>query len=202
MALRRRLCAYAVILGGLFATAVMLGTGGQAGPQARAPVASAPSAAAGYQRDAARRTGSGSVSRDAVRPSLGDLKQQALRGRTGTVGRHRGGATVKTGELAAAHSDPRDIARAMLAQYGWSEYEFGCLDSLWVGESNWNPSATNPTSGAYGIPQSLPAEKMASAGPDWRTNPATQIAWGLEYIRLSYGTPCSANSFKAGNGWY
>lgn len=98
--------------------------------------------------------------------------------------------------------DPRDIARTMVAQYGWSAYEFGCLDSLWIGESDWDPYAENPTSGAYGIPQSLPAEKMASAGPDWRTNPATQIEWGLKYISLSYGTPCSANDFKLANGWY
>ncbi|MGI8675688.1 MAG: lytic transglycosylase domain-containing protein [Nocardioidaceae bacterium] len=98
--------------------------------------------------------------------------------------------------------DPRAIARRMVVEYGWSEYEFSCLNSLWIGESNWDPYAENPTSGAYGIPQSLPAEKMASAGSDWRTNPATQIAWGLEYIRVSYGTPCSANSFKLANGWY
>jgi len=98
--------------------------------------------------------------------------------------------------------DPRTIARRMMAQYGWSGYEFSCLDALWVSESNWDPYAENPSSGAYGIPQSLPAEKMATAGSDWRTNPATQIAWGLNYIRLSYGTPCSANNFKLTNGWY
>ncbi|MGI8614911.1 MAG: hypothetical protein ACR2KL_13360 [Nocardioidaceae bacterium] len=99
-------------------------------------------------------------------------------------------------------ADPRDVARAMLPSYGWSDAEFGCLDELWVSESDWNPSATNPTSGAYGIPQALPAEKMASAGADWRTNAATQIAWGLGYIRDSYGSPCSADAFKQANGWY
>jgi hypothetical protein len=80
----------------------------------------------------------------------------------------------------------------MLPAYGWDSSQFSCLDALWVSESDWNTYAENPTSGAYGIPQSLPPEKMASAGADWRTNPATQISWGLNYIRLSYGTPCSA----------
>ena len=99
-------------------------------------------------------------------------------------------------------TDPRDIAIQLMADYGWGMDEFSCLDSLYVSESNWEHTATNPYSGAYGIPQSLPAEKMASAGADWRTNPATQIEWGLDYIRSSYGTPCSAWSFKQGNNWY
>ena len=104
--------------------------------------------------------------------------------------------------VAEVPTDPRVIAQSMLAEYGWDSAQWPCLDQLWIGESGWDHTATNPTSGAYGIPQSLPAEKMASAGPDWRTNPATQIAWGLEYISLSYGTPCAANSFKLANNWY
>ncbi len=90
----------------------------------------------------------------------------------------------------------------MLPAYGWDSSQFACLDQLWIGESNWDHTATNPTSGAYGIPQALPPGKMSTAGPDWRTNPATQIEWGLKYISLSYGTPCSANQFKLANGWY
>src|SRR5262249_19153449 len=100
-----------------------------------------------------------------------------------------------------APTDPRDIAQSMLASYGWGD-QYSCLNSLWVSESDWDPHATNSYSGAYGIPQALPAEKMGSAGPDWRNNAATQIKWGLEYIRLSYGSPCSAWSFKQGNNWY
>jgi hypothetical protein len=99
-------------------------------------------------------------------------------------------------------TEPRDIAITMMAEYGWGMDEFSCLDSLYVSESDWDHTATNPSSGAYGIPQALPAEKMASAGSDWRTNPATQIEWGLDYIRSSYGTPCSAWSFKSANNWY
>ena len=94
--------------------------------------------------------------------------------------------------IARAQADPRAAARVLMEDYGWGDEQFTCLDKLWVGESNWNHRATNPTSGAYGIPQSLPASKMASAGPDWRDNPATQIRWGLGYIKSSYGSPCNA----------
>lgn len=101
-----------------------------------------------------------------------------------------------------ARANPRAVARLLLADYGFDASQFGCLDSLWAGESDWDYTATNPSSGAYGIPQSLPATKMATAGDDWETNPVTQIKWGLNYIREAYGTPCSANAFKAGNGFY
>ena len=77
----------------------------------------------------------------------------------------------------------------MLGNFGWSSGQFGCLDSLWTKESGWNAHATNGSSGAYGIPQSLPGSKMASAGSDWQTNPATQINWGLQYIKYVYGSP-------------
>ena len=99
-------------------------------------------------------------------------------------------------------SDPRDIARAMLPEFGFSADQFPCLDQLYNGESGWRVNADNPTSSAYGIPQALPGEKMASAGADWATNPETQIRWGLGYIRDSYGSPCGANDFKLGHGWY
>ena len=98
--------------------------------------------------------------------------------------------------------DPRDIAQSMIADRGWSQSEFSCLDSLWVKESGWDPRAANPTSSAYGIPQALPGSKMATAGADWETNPATQIAWGLGYIADRYGSPCSAWSHSQANGWY
>jgi hypothetical protein len=96
---------------------------------------------------------------------------------------------------------PRQIAMAMLGSYGWASNQFGCLDSLWNQESGWNVYASNP-SGAYGIPQALPGDKMASAGPDWQTNAATQIRWGLGYIKGLYGSPCGAWSHEEANGWY
>lgn len=85
---------------------------------------------------------------------------------------------------------------------GWGENQFACLETLWFRESNWNHKATNPTSGAYGIPQSLPGNKMASFGDDWRTNPATQIKWGAQYIEKRYGTPCEALDFFYNKNWY
>lgn len=99
-------------------------------------------------------------------------------------------------------SDPKDIARALLGDYGFSADQFGCLESLWNRESMWNPRAQNPYSGAYGIPQSLPGSKMASVGSDWATNPVTQIKWGLGYIRDRYGSPCGAWGHSQATGWY
>jgi hypothetical protein len=103
---------------------------------------------------------------------------------------------------ATPSGSPQQIAAAMLSSFGWSSSEFGCLQSLWNAESGWNPSATNPISGAYGIPQALPGSKMASAGADWQTNPATQIKWGLGYIKQVYGSPCAAWSHEQSTGWY
>lgn len=111
-------------------------------------------------------------------------------------------AAVKRRALEQAQQNPRGVAEAMVAEYGWGPEQFSCLDTLWTGESGWDHTATNPSSGAYGIPQSLPATKMASAGQDWKTNPVTQIRWGLDYIRDAYGTPCAAQGFKSGNGFY
>jgi peptidoglycan hydrolase-like protein with peptidoglycan-binding domain len=96
-------------------------------------------------------------------------------------------------------------AQWKIAQHGWSvTAQFGCLNNLWNHESNWKVYATNPRSGAFGIPQSLPPNKMAAAGPDWRTNPATQIEWGLDYIKGRYGTPCKAWTFWQSHDphWY
>jgi len=103
---------------------------------------------------------------------------------------------------ATPSGSPQQIAMAMLGSFGWSSSQFGCLQSLWNRESGWNPSATNPTSGAYGIPQALPGSKMASAGADWQTNPATQIRWGLGYIKQIYGSPCAAWSHEEATGSY
>jgi hypothetical protein len=98
--------------------------------------------------------------------------------------------------------NPQQIAAAMLGSFGWSSGEFGCLVSLWNLESGWNVYASNPNSGAYGIPQALPGSKMASAGPDWQSNAATQIRWGLGYIKSLYGSPCGAWSHEQADGWY
>lgn len=97
---------------------------------------------------------------------------------------------------------PQAYAAAMLSSYGWDQGQMSCLVSLWNRESGWRANATNPSSGAYGIPQSLPGSKMASAGADWQTNPATQIRWGLGYIKATYGSPCGAWGHSQATGWY
>jgi hypothetical protein len=112
---------------------------------------------------------------------------------------------VRERAAAAARSalrDPRGAARLMLADHGWSGAQFSCLDALWAKESGWNPKARNPGSGAFGIPQALPAGKMSSAGADWATNPATQIRWGLRYIADVYGSPCGAWAHSRATNWY
>lgn len=96
---------------------------------------------------------------------------------------------------------PQAIAEQILDSRGLA-VEWSCLDQLWQHESGWDPRAFNASSGAYGIPQALPGTKMAVAGSDWRTNPATQIIWGLGYIAARYGTPCAAWSFWQSHRWY
>lgn len=96
----------------------------------------------------------------------------------------------------------QDIARQMVNDRGWGSDQFNCLVALWNRESGWNAFAHNGGSGAYGIPQALPGTKMASAGSDWATNPATQITWGLGYISGRYGTPCGAWASSQSKGWY
>lgn len=86
--------------------------------------------------------------------------------------------------------------------YGWSEYDFECLVKLWNRESGWNPNAHNKSSGAHGIPQSLPASKMASEGADYYTNGYTQIRRGLKYISGRYGSPSAAWAHSQSKGWY
>ncbi|MFC9918963.1 aggregation-promoting factor C-terminal-like domain-containing protein [Agromyces binzhouensis] len=97
----------------------------------------------------------------------------------------------------------KQTARAMAAsEYGWGEAEFQCLVQLWTKESGWNYQAVNASSGAYGIVQAWPAEKLATAGADWRTNAATQISWGLDYIARGYGSPCAAWGHSQSLNWY
>ena len=110
-------------------------------------------------------------------------------------------AATETADTRLAAGTPQQIAERMLGQYGWAR-QFSCLAALWGQESGWHVSAENPSSGAYGIPQALPGSKMATAGPDWQSDPATQIGWGLGYIRAAYGSPCAAWDHEEAAGWY
>lgn len=107
-----------------------------------------------------------------------------------------------TSTVTAVSGSPEQIAQSMLSQFGWSSSQYSCLYPLWEHESGWSVSAYNAGSGAFGIPQALPGSKMASAGPDWQTDAATQIKWGLEYIQSTYGSPCGAWSHEEADGWY
>lgn len=96
-----------------------------------------------------------------------------------------------------------DIGRDLSASAGWRGIQWICLARLWSRESGWDELKANYAgSGAYGIPQALPGSKMASAGPLWRTDAATQIRWGLSYVRARYGTACNAWAHSNAYGWY
>ena len=96
-------------------------------------------------------------------------------------------------EMARTPTGAKIVARQiMLSEYNWGSYQFECLNRLWTKESHWNYKAHNYRSGAHGIPQALPAVKMEVISSDWRTNPVTQIRWGLRYIDIRYETPCQA----------
>ncbi|MGK5444844.1 lytic transglycosylase domain-containing protein [Micromonospora sp. URMC 105] len=99
-------------------------------------------------------------------------------------------------------SGNREVGCALLLDAGFGIDQMPCLDKLWTKESGWNHKASNPSSGAYGIPQALPGSKMGSVADDWRTNPATQIKWGLGYIEGRYGDPCGAWAHSQRVGWY
>ena len=97
---------------------------------------------------------------------------------------------------------PKAFALGLLREKGFDYNQFSCLVKLWQRESNWRWNAKNRSSGAYGIPQALPATKMATAGADWLTNPETQVRWGLKYIESRYGNPCAALLHSDIHNWY
>jgi hypothetical protein len=110
--------------------------------------------------------------------------------------------TVARQQAAEPSGSPQQVAQQMLGQFGWSSSQFSCLEPLWERESGWDVTAENPSSGAYGIPQALSGSLMASSGPDWQTDAATQIRWGLTYIQGRYGSPCGAWAHEEADGWY
>jgi len=106
-------------------------------------------------------------------------------------------------DLARQADGAREVAKSLInSNYQWSDKQFSCLNQLWTKESHWNYKARNKTSGAHGIAQALPATKMEIVGTDWRTNPVTQITWGLKYIEERYNTPCKAWSKFKKSRWY
>jgi hypothetical protein len=158
------------------------------------------SLSAGQPQQDERTPGSAALADRESGVSRSDRRTSVDEAKIATLDEESGGQQTKTEDLTTG--DPRTIARAMLADFGFSEAEFGCLDALYMSESGWDPHADNPTSSAYGIPQALTGGTHDDLPADYMTNPASQIRWGLEYIRNSYGTPCSAWEFKQANNWY
>ncbi len=110
---------------------------------------------------------------------------------------------IRQVELAREPHGAKSVAKAIIAEkYQWGEAQYACLNKLWTKESHWNYKARNKVSGAHGIAQALPATKMEVVGTDWRTNPVTQITWGLKYINERYESPCKAWSKFKRSRWY
>jgi hypothetical protein len=111
-------------------------------------------------------------------------------------------AVTATGAATANAASTAGIKSQVRVATGLNAAQFACFDKIVMKESTWNPRATNASSGAYGLVQALPASKMASAGSDWRTNPATQAKWGVKYMKDRYGSPCAALAFHHKHNWY
>lgn len=111
---------------------------------------------------------------------------------------------IAAGADSLSPAGAQSYAASRLGAYGWGGGQLSCLVSLWTIESGWRWNAYNASSGAYGIPQSLPGSKMATAGGDWTTSSKTQIEWGLGYIQARYGSPCGAYAFETSHTpyWY
>jgi hypothetical protein len=138
---------------------------------------------------AARPSGSGFL-----RPARPARVTRAVSGSPGTA--------APAAAAAPRYRTPQQIARSLLRRFHWGHRQFWFLNLLWARESGWDRHASNPNSGAYGIPQAVPGSKMASAGRDWKSNAATQILWGMGYIEGRYRTPYRAWRQECLYGWY
>jgi hypothetical protein len=185
---------------------VVLAQRSEVGPVSQVLTTGRLAAAAPESAVAAAETGLDSLSALAVERELLESRALAADQMLETVRAARQEAAVAAARSAErerlASLSPRDLGQFLAADRGWTGDQWSCLDSLWQRESNWNPSAQNPSSGAYGIPQALPGSKMGTVAGDWQTNPATQITWGLNYIRDVYGTPCGAWAHSESHNWY
>jgi hypothetical protein len=144
------------------------------------------------------------VARGLLRPGVNHVTVIAYNIGAGNANKVIGRATIRVATGPAwinrYHGNQR-IAAQLLAKHGWGAGQMSPLVALWNRESGWNTHAANP-SGAYGIPQALPGSKMSSAGPNWQSSASTQIAWGLNYIAGTYGSPSAAWAHSQSNGWY
>lgn len=137
----------------------------------------------------------------AARKAAQEAAREAARKRAQAAAarsRARAATTIQGGTPASN----RALGMQLCANMGWSSSQCADLGRLWEKESGWNHRAENRSSGAYGIPQALPGSKMGTVAADWRTNPATQIKWGLSYIKGRYGSPSNAWAHSQRVGWY
>lgn len=179
----------------------------EAAPEA-APSPSSSSADA--EKQAAEQTAADAAAADAAAAAQAEAQAAAAREAEAAAAAAAAeqAAAEEAARIAAAAvpvDDPagaKAYAASVLGSHGWEASQMTCLDTLWNKESEWLTSATNASSGAYGIPQALPGTKLATAGGDWQTNYRTQINWGLTYIESRYGSPCSALNFHYANNWY
>ena len=171
-------------------------------PGATDEVATAAKTVAATVTEARERLNAGLAQRAAETVAAAEAAAQAQREAEAAAAAAAAAAAEAARAAANTPDGAKATARQLAAEYGWGDGEFSCLESLWTKESGWDYQAYNDSSGATGIPQSLPGDKMASAGADWQTNATTQISWGLGYIGGRYGTPCGAWGHSQRVGWY
>jgi hypothetical protein len=169
----------------------------QAGRQQQVAAEKAAAAKAAAAKAAAAKTAAAKAA--AAKAAAAKSAEQAAAAKKAAAQRAQ---SARQAAATTPSGSPQQIAERMLSQFGWSSSQFSCLQPLWEHESGWSVTAENPTSGAYGIPQSLPGAQMASAGADWQSNAATQIRWGLTYIHGRYGSPCGAWAHEESDNWY
>jgi hypothetical protein len=165
----------------------------EAEDDAAAQAATAAKAAAGKAHALEKKV----IAQKAADKAAADAKKAESTTSTGTVP-YSGPIPTSCNSYSGNHA----TGCALMLDAGFKIDQFPCLDKLWNRESGWNAHASNASTGAYGIPQALPGDKMASVASDWKTNPATQIKWGLGYIEGRYSTPCGAWSHSESTGWY
>jgi hypothetical protein len=182
--------------------AIAVGISGTAQASAQAQPAGAAGAAHAPGTQAQASTGSGAPARAVLDSFASPMVAKAHHPRKHHRRRHHVRSHHARRHHAHRRRSPHRIARSMLHRFGWSKRQFRFLNWLWDRESSWNVHASNPYSGAYGIPQAVPGSKMASAGPNWESSARTQIRWGLEYIKERYGSPRGAWDHEVAYGWY
>lgn len=190
---RSVLCAAVALL----ATACGTAATPETAPDPAPPTSAAPTSAAPTPTPTPRPDG---VSRSGARADVPDVQIMAqLARRAERIAKNLPKAPIPAD---VDRGSNRALGYQLMIEFGYPEDQWAYLDALWQRESGWDHLADNPTSSAYGIPQSLPGSKMAVVGSDWRTNPETQINWGLAYIGARYGTPQKAWEHSEAVGWY